>query len=167
VAVIDPHVAMGVLTSAFPARPAAVALADLVADWDDVQLSARADRDTRFQRRATLCSEIPRLVLDVEANPETNLARATDFWLNRAQSPAVSDTVDTLILDLLEWMGPNTRRYAEVLEAWWTSSALAGVGRRHDRGFIARHHAPGRVAPVSVSAAGAEHLRKHRQPSPR
>jgi hypothetical protein len=128
----------------------------------------RADRDTRFQRRATLCSEIPRLVLDVEANPETNLARATDFWLNRAQSPAVSDTVDTLILDLLEWMGPNTRRYAEVLEAWWTSCPRLPVWEdANDRGFIARHHAPGRVAPASVSAAGAEHLRKHRQPSPR
>jgi hypothetical protein len=38
--------------------------------------------DTRFQRRATLCSEIPHLVLDAEADPETNLAHATDFWLN-------------------------------------------------------------------------------------
>jgi hypothetical protein len=37
----------------------------------------------------------------------------------------------------------------------------------NDRGFIARHHAPGRGALVSVSAAGAEHLRKYRQPSPR
>jgi hypothetical protein len=38
--------------------------------------------DTRFERRATLCSEIPHLVLDAEADPETNLAHATDFWLN-------------------------------------------------------------------------------------
>jgi quercetin dioxygenase-like cupin family protein len=30
----------------------------------------------------------------------------------------------------------------------------------------ARHHAPGCGALVSVSAAGAEHLRMHRQPSP-
>jgi hypothetical protein len=35
------------------------------------------------------------------------------------------------------------------------------------RGFIARGHAPGRGVLVSVSAAGVEHLRKHRQPSPR
>jgi hypothetical protein len=33
--------------------------------------------------------------------------------------------------------------------------------------MIARHRAPGRGAFVSVSAAGAEYLRKHRQPSPR
>jgi hypothetical protein len=33
----------------------------------------------------------------------------------------MTDTVDTLILDLLEWIGPNPRPYAEVLEAWRTS----------------------------------------------
>jgi hypothetical protein len=36
------------------------------------------------------------------------------------QSPA-SDSVDTLVLDLLEWVGPSPRPYAEVLEAWRTS----------------------------------------------
>jgi hypothetical protein len=77
----------------------------------------------------------------------------------------VSDTVDTLILDLLEWMGPNPRHYAEVLEAWRTSCPRLPVWEdANDRGLIARHHAPGRGALVSVSAAGAEHLRKHRQP---
>ena len=30
----------------------------------------------------------------------------------------MSDTVETLILDLLEWIGPNARPYADVLEAW-------------------------------------------------
>ena len=33
----------------------------------------------------------------------------------------MSDTVDSLILDLLEWIGPNTRPYREVIEAWRTS----------------------------------------------
>jgi hypothetical protein len=28
------------------------------------------------------------------------------------------DTVHPLILDLLEWIGPNPRPYAETLEAW-------------------------------------------------
>ena len=75
----------------------------------------------------------------------------------------VSDTVDTLILDLLEWMGPSPRRYAEVLAAWGTSCPRFPVWEdANDRGFIARHHAPGRGALVSVSAAGEEHLRKHR-----
>jgi hypothetical protein len=31
---------------------------------------------------------IPHVVVDAEAGPETNLARATDFWLNRA-TPSV------------------------------------------------------------------------------
>jgi ketosteroid isomerase-like protein len=82
--------------------------------------------------------------------------------------PPGSDTVDTLILDLLEWMGPNPRPYAEVLEAWRTSCPRLPVWEdANDRGFIARHRVPGGGALVSVSAAGAEHLRKHRQPSQR
>jgi hypothetical protein len=76
----------------------------------------------------------------------------------------MSDTVDTLILDLLEWIGPNPRPRAEVLEAWGTSCPRFPVWEdANDRGFIARQ----RGALISVSAAGAEHLRKHRQPSPR
>ena len=76
----------------------------------------------------------------------------------------MSDTVDTLILDLLEWMGPDPRGYHEVLEAWRTSCPRLPVWEdANDRGFIARHHAPGRERLVSVSAAGAEHLRTHRQ----
>jgi D-3-phosphoglycerate dehydrogenase len=80
----------------------------------------------------------------------------------------VSDTVETLILDLLEWMGPYVRPYAEVLEAWGTSCPSLPVWEdATDRGFVLRHHEPGRGALVSVSAAGAEHLRRHRQRSPR
>ena len=33
----------------------------------------------------------------------------------------MSDAVDALILDLLEWVGPHARPYAEVMEAWRTS----------------------------------------------
>ena len=88
--------------------------------------------------------------------------------LRHSTAPPVSDTVETLILDLLEWIGPNLRPYAEVLEAWRTACPSLPVWEAaDDRGFIARHHAPRRGALVSVSAAGAEHLRKHRQPSPR
>jgi hypothetical protein len=76
----------------------------------------------------------------------------------------VPDSVDTLVLDLLQWMGPAPRPYAEVLEAWRTSCPRLPVWEdANDRGFIARH--PGTL--VSVSAAGADHLRTHRQPLPR
>ena len=88
--------------------------------------------------------------------------------LREFTEPALFDTGDTLILDLLEWIGPNPRPYAEVLEAWRTSCPRLSVWEdANDRGFIARHHEPGRGALVSVSATGTEHLRKHRQPSPR
>jgi hypothetical protein len=33
----------------------------------------------------------------------------------------VPDTVDALVLDLLEWIGPESRPYSEVIEAWRTS----------------------------------------------
>jgi hypothetical protein len=63
-------------------------------------------------------------------------------------------------------MGPDPRPYPEVLEAWRTSCPHLPVWEEaNDRGFIVRHRAPGRAALVSVSAAGAEHLRKHRHPS--
>ena len=78
------------------------------------------------------------------------------------------DTVDSLILDLLEWLGPNPRPYTEVLDAWRTSCPRLPVWEEaNDRGFISHHRAPGHAALVSVSAAGAEHLRSHRQPLPR
>jgi hypothetical protein len=86
----------------------------------------------------------------------------------QSTAPAVSDTVDTLILDLLEWLGPNPRPYAEMLEAWRTSCPRLPVWEdANDRGCIAPHRTPGGGALVSVPAAGAEHLRTHRQPSHR
>ena len=72
----------------------------------------------------------------------------------------MSDTVDALILDLLEWMGPEPRPYAEVLEAWRTSCPRLPVWEdANARGFITR----GRGALVSVSPAGAEFLASERQ----
>jgi hypothetical protein len=80
----------------------------------------------------------------------------------------MSEPVDTLILDLLAWMGPRPRPYAEVLEAWRTSCPRRPVWEdANDRGFISRHRAPGGSMLVSVSATGAEHLRRHRRLSPR
>ena len=74
----------------------------------------------------------------------------------------MSDTVDTLILDMLEWIGPNARPYAEVIEAWRTSCPRLPVWEEaSDRGFVVSRYEPGREI-VSVSALGAEHLRKHR-----
>ncbi len=52
------------------------------------------------------------------------------------------DTVDNLILDLLEWMGPRPRPYADVLEAWRTSCPRLPVCEEaNDRSFIVRRSA--------------------------
>lgn len=75
------------------------------------------------------------------------------------------ETVDDLILDLLEWIGPSSRPYAETMEAWRTSCPRLPVWEdATDRGFIVRYRDPGDPAKVMVSPAGLEHLRAHRAP---
>ena len=75
----------------------------------------------------------------------------------------MTDNLDNLILDLLEWLGSSQRPYLEVLDAWRTSCPRFPVWEdANDRGFIERHYAPGRGQYVSVSVAGIEHLRKYR-----
>ncbi len=76
----------------------------------------------------------------------------------------MSNPVDALILNLLEWIGSTPRPYAEVIEVWRTSCPRLPVWEdANERGFLEHHHEPGRGTFVLVSAEGAEHLRKHRQ----
>jgi hypothetical protein len=73
------------------------------------------------------------------------------------------DPVEALILDLLEWIGPNPRPYREVMEAWRTSCPRLPVWEdANERGFIARH-LQGSEAMVSVSALGAKFLAERRR----
>ena len=70
----------------------------------------------------------------------------------------MDDGVDSLVLDLLEWLGPEPRPYTEVLEAWRTSCPRLPVWETaNERGYISR-----RRAVVSVSPAGLEHLHAQR-----
>ena len=79
----------------------------------------------------------------------------------------MTNIVDPLILDLLEWIGPRPRPYSEVIEVWRTSCPRLPVWEdATDLGFIERRQSPGSPARVSVSAAGAEHLRTHRSARP-
>jgi D-3-phosphoglycerate dehydrogenase len=71
----------------------------------------------------------------------------------------MTDTVDTLVLDLLEWIGPGARPYDEVMEAWRTSCPRLPVWESaNDRGFVERRSEPGRGQLISVSAAGIKYL---------
>jgi len=76
----------------------------------------------------------------------------------------VSDAVvDCLILDLLEWIGPGPRPYADVLGEWRTSCPRLPVWEEaNDRGLVVRFHQPRRGQLVSVSDAGKAHLRANR-----
>ena len=79
----------------------------------------------------------------------------------------MSNPVDALILNLLEWIGPHPRPYAEVIEAWRTSCPRLPVWEdANERDFIEHHHEPGHGTFVSVSAEGTAHLRKHRELGP-
>jgi hypothetical protein len=77
----------------------------------------------------------------------------------------MSDTVDSLILDLLEWIGSEPRPYDEVLDAWRTSCPRLPVWEdANEQGYIRRHYVTGRGALISVSVTGQAHLQLHRRP---
>jgi hypothetical protein len=78
------------------------------------------------------------------------------------------DNVDSLILDLLEWIGPDPRPYGETVEAWRTSCPRLPVWEQaNDLGFISRRRDPRGNTLVAVSLNGAEHLRRRRPSSGR
>ncbi len=71
----------------------------------------------------------------------------------------MDNALDALILDLLDWIGPDPRPYAEVMEAWRTSCPRLPVWEEaNERGFIARLHEPGQVALVAVTPSGRAFL---------
>ncbi len=74
----------------------------------------------------------------------------------------MSDTVESLVLDLLEWIGPEPRPYDEVLDAWRTSCPRLPVWEEtNDRGLVACNYASeGKF--VSVTPAGWQLLQELR-----
>ena len=75
----------------------------------------------------------------------------------------MSDVVDPLVLDLLEWIGRAPRPYAEVIDAWRTSCPRLPVWEEANaRGFVVHHHVSGAEAHASVSALGRAHLEARR-----
>jgi hypothetical protein len=75
----------------------------------------------------------------------------------------VANPVDALILDLLEWIGPQPRPYSEVMEAWRTSCPRLPVWEEASaRGFIGQLHETGSEAMVSVTRLGSEFLAERR-----
>jgi hypothetical protein len=74
----------------------------------------------------------------------------------------MSDPIDALVLDLLEWIGSRPREYREVLEAWRTSCPRLAVWEEASlRGLVVRNHLDGRAL-VSVTPTGREFLEERR-----
>lgn len=66
----------------------------------------------------------------------------------------MTDTVDALILDLLEFVANGERSYAEVMEAWRTSCPRLPVWEdANDSGLIARESVNGRSM-VRITTSG-------------
>jgi hypothetical protein len=67
--------------------------------------------------------------------------------------------LDPLILDFLEWLAPNPRPYAEVMEAWRTSCPRLTVWEDSmDRGFVARASSNGAGRMIAITPAGRDFL---------
>jgi hypothetical protein len=74
----------------------------------------------------------------------------------------MSQDLDPLILDLLEWIAREPRSYADVLDAWRTSCPRLTVWEDCiDRGFAAREHRQGHEVLIRLTATGRDFLRKH------
>jgi hypothetical protein len=73
-----------------------------------------------------------------------------------------NETLDPLILDLLEWIAREPRTYADVIEAWRTSCPRLTVWEDAvDRGFAVREHSQGRDVLIRLTADGRAFLREH------
>jgi hypothetical protein len=75
----------------------------------------------------------------------------------------MSDDVEVLVLDLLEWLGTKPRPYLEVMDAWRTSCPKLPVWEEaNERGFVERRLLPGEGAYVKVTWQGSAFLQQAR-----
>ena len=79
----------------------------------------------------------------------------------------MSEELDPLVLDLVEWVARESRTYREVLDVWRTSCPRLTVWEDAiDRGFLTRTFVPGQEAMVEVTAAGRDFLARHNRTPP-
>ena len=68
-------------------------------------------------------------------------------------------TIDPLILDMLEWLAPAPRPYAEVMEAWRTSCPRLTVWEDAvDAGLVEGAPVPGQGVLVTLTPLGRSRL---------
>ena len=67
----------------------------------------------------------------------------------------MSNTVDVLVLDLLEWVGREPRPYAEVMDAWRTSCPRLAVWEEAvARGLLVSQAVAGAGVVVAITPVG-------------
>ena len=75
--------------------------------------------------------------------------------------------VESLILDLLEWLATRQRSYGEVMEAWRTSCPKLPVWEdANDRGFVGVEREGG-LSLVSITESGRSFLQRCRPTQPK
>jgi D-3-phosphoglycerate dehydrogenase / 2-oxoglutarate reductase len=83
--------------------------------------------------------------------------------IDMSHTTAPFDTVESLILDMLEWIGPSGRASDEVLEAWRTSCPRLTVWEdASEKRFVTRRIDADRGAWIDVTPAGAAFLHAQR-----
>jgi hypothetical protein len=74
----------------------------------------------------------------------------------------MSNTVDALLRDMIDWLARDARPYAEVMDAWRTSCPRLPVWEEaSDRGYIEQLRVNGCVM-VRVTPAGRTFLNQYR-----
>jgi hypothetical protein len=74
----------------------------------------------------------------------------------------MTDLIDPLVLDLVEWIAGKPRPYAEVIEAWHSTCPRLTVWEDAiDRGLLARRSVPGRGTIVIATPAGRDFLQRN------
>ena len=72
------------------------------------------------------------------------------------------DTMDPLVLDLVEWIAREPRLYSEVIETWRTSCPRLTIWEDAvDRGYVARESIAGVGVRVAITEDGEKLLREH------
>lgn len=67
----------------------------------------------------------------------------------------MTDTLDPLMRDLIEWVGNEPKPYRDVLDAWRTSCPRLTVWEEAaERGYVVRRNIPGQGAVIAVTAEG-------------
>jgi hypothetical protein len=76
----------------------------------------------------------------------------------------MTDSVDALLLDLIDWIARDDRDYADVMDAWRTSCPRLPVWEEANiRGFVERRYQKGRGPIVSVTSSGLNFLAAHKR----